>query len=37
MDWPALLAHKPFWIYYLRLFQNFAGDRVAACCEFFGV
>ncbi len=37
MNWPSLLAHKPFWIYYLRLFQNFAGDRVAACCDFFGV
>ena len=32
-----MLAHKAFWVYYLRLFQNFEGDRVAACCDFFGV
>ena len=37
INWHTILAHKPFWIYYLRLFQNFDGDRVAACCSFFGV
>lgn len=37
MNWTALLAQKTFWIYYLRLFQGFDGDRVAACCDFFGV
>jgi hypothetical protein len=37
IHWPTTLAHKTFWIYYLRLFQNFDGDRVAACCNFFGV
>lgn len=35
--WSDVLTHKAFWIYYLRLFQNFDGDRVAACCDFFGV
>jgi hypothetical protein len=37
MNWLHSLAHKAFWIYYLRLFQNFDGDRVTACCDFFGV
>ncbi len=37
MDWSAILAHKTFWIYYLRWFQAFGGDRVTACCAFFGV
>ncbi len=37
LNYHDMLAHKPFWIYYLRLFQNFAGDRVAACCDCFGV
>lgn len=30
MNWPSIWAHKPFWIYDLRLFQNFDGDRVAS-------
>lgn len=37
MDWYHILTQKTFWIYYLRLFQNFDGDRVVACCDFFGV
>ncbi len=37
IHWPTILAQKPFWIYYLRLFQNFDGDRVATCCDFFSV
>ncbi|MCD4668908.1 MAG: hypothetical protein K8S14_00530, partial [Actinomycetia bacterium] len=37
MHWPLILAQKAFWVYYLRLFQGFGGDRVAACCDFFGV
>lgn len=35
--WASILAQKAFWLYYLRLFQGFAGDRVAAGCDFFGV
>jgi len=34
MNWQDILAQKAFWIYYLRLFQGFDGDRVAACCDF---
>jgi hypothetical protein len=37
MNWQSVLTRKAFWIYYLRLFQGFAGDRVAACCDAFGV
>ncbi|MBN1919834.1 MAG: hypothetical protein JW892_01205 [Anaerolineae bacterium] len=37
MNWQTMLAHKTFWIFYLRLFQDFTGDRVATCCDFFGV
>lgn len=37
MNWPHILAQKAFWLYYLRLFQAFDGDYVAACCDFFGV
>ncbi len=37
MNWSHILAQKAFWLYYLRMFQNFDGSRVAACCDFFGV
>jgi hypothetical protein len=37
MDWRIILGRKTFWIYYLRLFQNFSRDRVNDCCDFFGV
>lgn len=38
MDWlSAVLSQKTFWIYYLRLFQDFEGDYVTACCQWFGV
>lgn len=37
IHWPSILAQKAFWIYYLRLFQGFDGDYVAACCDFFGI
>ncbi|MBN2006771.1 MAG: hypothetical protein JXA21_25680 [Anaerolineae bacterium] len=37
IHWSSILAQKAFWLYYLRLFQGFDGDRVAACCAFFGV
>jgi len=37
IHWHRILSQKAFWIYYLRLFQGFDGDRVVACCDFFGV